>query len=576
MSAQDIQKEAYMEPFIDKKEPKDAPNKNATNQTALIILDGWGYRENTLHNAVAQAKTPNFDKYWATYPHTLLEASGLAVGLPEGQMGNSEIGHTTIGAGRAIDTDLVRIKKAIEADEFISNPAFVKLFEHVKAHDSTIHVQGLIGRGGVHAHTDHLIAFLRATKHAGIEKIAIHAFTDGRDTAPQSAAGFLEEIEKAIEEIGVGFIATASGRFYAMDRDNNWDRLAKAEEVIFEGRGKTHHLAGKLMKPSEYIRALHAEGILDEHLEPVIFLDENGKNYKVQQNDGIFFFNFRSDRARMLAKSIIKRASENGNENNGRNNWCFVTLTEYQKDLDCLVAFPPSLIATTLAKEISAAGLTQAHIAETEKYPHATFFLNGGVEIPYPGERHIMLDSRKDVPTHDLAPKMRAEAIADKAIEEINAGTNFIFINFANPDMVGHTANVPAIIEAIEETDLQLGRVVDAMLARTSDAYGDHGMGEKNTFGLPIVTSVFVTADHGNAEVNIDLETGDRHTAHTINPVPAIIVSETLFMPIDPAVANEKPVLRSGGTLADIASTMLDILDVKKPGEMSGRSILGM
>lgn len=536
----------------------DKNENQSKNQTALIVLDGWGYREDAEHNAVAAAKTPNFDKYWKSYPHTLLEASGLAVGLPEGQMGNSEIGHTTIGAGKAIDTDLVRIKKSIEADGFSTNHAFVKIFEHVKANNSTLHVKGLIGNGGVHAHSDHLIAFLKAAKKAGIEKIAIHAFTDGRDTAPQSAAGFLKEIENAIEEIGVGFIATASGRFYAMDRDNNWDRLAKAEEVMFEGKGKKHQHASAASKPSEYIKALHAEGILDEHLEPVIFADMNGKSYKVEKNDGIFFFNFRSDRARMLAKNIAKKATDN--------NWCFVTLTEYQKDLECLVAFPPSLIETTMAKEISAAGLTQAHIAETEKYPHATFFLNGGVETPYEGEKHIMLDSRKDIPTHDLAPKMRAEGIADRAIEQINEGANFIFINFANPDMVGHTANVPAIIEAVEETDKQLGRVVDALLART-----------RTVDGAPtgIVTSVFVTADHGNAEVNVDPETGDKHTAHTINPVPAIIVSETLFESRDMATSDGSLVkLRSGGTLADIAPTMLDILDVEKPITMTGNSLL--
>ncbi len=547
------------------------------DQNVLIVLDGWGYREETKHNAVAQAKTPNFDKYWAKYPHTLLEASGLAVGLPEGQMGNSEIGHTTIGAGKAIDTDLVRIKKAIEADEFLTNHAFVKIFDHVKRNNSTLHVKGLIGDGGVHAHSDHLIAFLKAAKTQGIEKIAIHVFTDGRDTAPQSAADFLEDIEKVIEEIGIGFIATASGRFYAMDRDNNWDRLAKAEDAIFHCKGKVCHLKKEFTKPSEYIRALHKQGVLDEHLEPVIFLDENGKSYKVEKNDGIFFFNFRSDRARMLAKNIAKDAI--------KNNWCFVTLTEYQKDLDCLVAFPPSIISTTLAKEISGAGLTQAHIAETEKFPHATYFLNGGKESPYPGEKHIMLDSRKDVPTHDLAPKMRAEAIATAAIAEINSGTNFIFINFANPDMVGHTANVPAIIEAIEETDLQLGRVVDAVLTRARDhnAQGLAAPAGNNPLSEHIVTSVFITADHGNAEVNVDSDTGDKHTAHTINPVPAILVSDTLFE-MNKGLSNLNDFiedkegfrinLRQGGTLADIAPTVLDILQIKKPSEMTGETLI--
>ncbi len=525
-------------------------------QTCLIILDGWGYREDPTHNAIAAAKTPNFKKLWNEYPHTLLEASGLAVGLPEGQMGNSEIGHMTIGAGRSIDTDLVRIKKAIEADEFISNPAFIKLFEHVRTHKSTLHVKGLLGHGGVHAHSDHLIAFLKAAKRANIEQIAIHVFTDGRDTAPQSSAGYLEELEAALEEIGIGFIATASGRFYAMDRDNNWDRLERAEEAMHRCKGKVCNIGTDAKKPSEYIKRLHAEGILDEHLEPIVFLDEKGRGFPIQDNDGIFFFNFRADRARMLSKNIAEKVAEK--------NWCFVTLTEYQKDLECLVAFPTIPIETTLAKEIYSAGLSQAHIAETEKFPHATYFLNGGVEAPYPNEKHILLDSRKDVQTHDQAPKMRAEAIADKAIEEIKAGTDFIFINFANPDMVGHTANVPAIIEAVEETDTQMGRVVEAML--------EHG----RATGAEV--SVFVTADHGNAEVNIDPETGEKHTAHTINLVPAILVSgEKVAAANTNDSAAEKQIagpMRDGGSLADITPTLLRILSIEKPASMLGQSLI--
>ncbi len=502
-------------------------------QTALIILDGWGYREDTKDNAVAAAKTPNFDRYWKEYPHTLLEASGLAVGLPEGQMGNSEIGHTTIGAGRALDTDLVRIAKDIDSGAFAENPAFISLFNHVKKYDSTLHVKGLISKGGVHSHQDHLAAFLRAAKNVGITKLAIHAFTDGRDTPPQSAATYLKEIEKVLEEVGIGFIATMSGRFYAMDRDNNWDRLAKAEAAMFGGTG--HIKKGE--KPSEVLEQLYVNGALDEHIEPIVFLDANGKGYKVEDNDGVFFFNFRSDRARMLSKKIEEiRAAKN---------LFYVTLTEYEKGSEgsATIAFPKLAIETTLAKEIAGVGLSQAHIAETEKFPHATYFLNGGIETPYENEKHIMLDSRKDVPTHDLAPKMRAEAIADKALEEIAAGTNFIFINFANPDMVGHTANVPALIEAIEETDLQMGRVVDALIARGGSA--------------------LITADHGNAEVNVDQVTGDKHTAHTINPVPCIIT-------IDGHLSSIRP----HGTLADLTPTVFRILDIKKPSSMTGESLV--
>lgn len=505
------------------------------DQVALIVLDGWGHREDAQHNAVAAAKKPFFDKIWNEYPHALLEASGLAVGLPDGQMGNSEIGHTTIGAGAVIDTDLVRIKKSIDSGEFGKIPALAKLFDHVKRNGSTLHAKGLIGTGGVHAHQDHLVAFVRAAKEAGITQVAIHAYTDGRDTAPQSSAQFLRDLEAELEKIGIGFIATATGRFYAMDRDNNWDRVKRAEEALFECKG---NVCKPSDRPSEVIAALHKSGVMDEHLEPVIFVDEKGATYPIKENDGVFFFNFRADRARMIGKKMAERAAAS--------NIAFVTLTEYDKALACDVAFPPRSIETTIAKEVSAAGLTQAHIAETEKFPHATYFLNGGVEKPYPGERHVLLDSRKDVKTHDLAPEMRAEAIADKAIEEIEAGTNFIFINFANPDMVGHTANVPAIVKAVETVDAQLRRVVEAMERRGGVA--------------------FVTADHGNAEVNIDPITGEKHTAHTINPVPAVVTSKDVRFSVK---ATE-----IAGGLADIAPTVLGLLGIGKPVGMTGNPLV--
>lgn len=514
-------------------------------QAVLIVLDGWGYREDPKDNAVLAAKKPVFDKAWATYPTTLIEASGLAVGLPEGQMGNSEIGHTTIGAGKAIDTDLVRIKKAITTGDYDNNPAFTKLFKHVLDNNSTLHVQGLIGEGGVHSHSDHLFAFIKAAKKAGIKKVAIHVFTDGRDTAPQSAATYLADLEKLLEEVNdethMSFVATVSGRFFAMDRDNNWDRLSKVEQALFEAKGHVCKI-----KPSEFLRQLYKDGKVDEHLEPMVCPTADGTSCTISNNDGIFFFNFRADRARMLSSKILERIHTEDADK--LNNVCFVTLTsygsEYSEESGCIIAFPPALIETTLAKELSAHGFTQAHIAETEKFPHATYFLNGGVEKPYDGEKHILLASRKDVKTHDEAPEMRAEAIADKAIEEINAGTNFIFINFANPDMVGHTANVPAIIKAIETVDTQLGRVLEALKARGGVA--------------------FVTADHGNAEVNIDQITGEKHTAHTINPVPVIFTSTD---------AGFEAKLRTGGTLADITPTMLKYFGIEKPKTMSGEAL---
>ncbi|MDQ5957918.1 MAG: 2,3-bisphosphoglycerate-independent phosphoglycerate mutase, partial [Patescibacteria group bacterium] len=451
-------------------------NKNTNKQAVLIVLDGWGYREEVEHNAVAVAKTPVFDKLWAEYPHTLLEASGLAVGLPEGQMGNSEIGHTTIGAGKIIDTDLVRIEKAIKNGEFATSGAFHNLFDHIKKHDSTLHVMGLLSDGGAHSHQDHLYEFLKIAKMAGIHKIAIHAFMDGRDVAPQSGAGYLKRLENLLEDLGVGNIATAGGRFYGMDRNTNWDRVAKAEVAMLECKGNIC----QAKKPSEMVQDLYKEGIIDELMEPVVFLDDTGRGYKLEKNDGVFVFNFRADRVRQITKRLTEDFADL--------NLCLATMTEYEKTLKAHVVFPPIPIETTLAAEISKAGLSQAHIAETEKYPHATYFLNGGRDEPHEGEAHILLDSRKDVPTHDLAPEMRAESIADKAVEEIAKGTNFIFINFANPDMVGHTANVPAIVEALEEVDTQLGRVYEA--AQKTGAV------------------LFVTADHGNAEVNVDKETG--------------------------------------------------------------------
>jgi 2,3-bisphosphoglycerate-independent phosphoglycerate mutase len=497
--------------------------------TALIVLDGWGYREETTDNAIANADTPFFDYMWDTYPHALLDASASSVGLPDGQMGNSEVGHMTIGAGKVIDTDLVRISKAAKQGEFASNPAFLQLFAHVKKHDSTLHVKGLLSPGGIHSHQDHLFAFLQAAKDAGINKIAIHVFTDGRDTGPTSAATYLKKLEAVLDDVGVGFIATASGRLYAMDRDNNWDRLEKVERVVFEGVcDHEYHQC----RPSVLLEQLYEEGVVDELLEPVVFFGVDGQHYTIQENDGVFFFNFRSDRARMLASRVCERASVN--------NLCFVTMTQYDKSLPALVAFPPIAITTTLASEISKAGLTQAHIAETEKYAHATYFLNCLHDGLYSGEEHILVESRKDVKTHDEAPEMRAEEVADKAIEQLEKGVDFIFINFANADMVGHTGNVPAIKVAVETVDRELKRVVEMVLKKGGVA--------------------FITADHGNAEQNKDMVTGERHTAHTTNLVPAIVTVSGGVL--------------QNGTLADVAPTTLALLGITQPEEMTGKNLL--
>jgi 2,3-bisphosphoglycerate-independent phosphoglycerate mutase len=443
-------------------------------------------------------------------------------------MGNSEVGHMTIGAGCIINTDFVRISKAARENEFSTNPAFVTLFEHVLKHDSVLHVKGLVSPGGVHSHTEHLYAFLKAAKEAGIGKIAIHAFTDGRDVGPRSASVYLRELEDVIDDIGIGFIATASGRFYAMDRDNNWDRVGRVESALFRNEGIRSY---QNRRASEVMEELYAEGVVDEHLEPVVFLDEDGKGYQIDENDGVFFFNFRSDRARELSAKTVEYAQEK--------NICFVTLTEYDPSIQAIVAFPQIRPKTTLAEQISLAGLTQAHIAETEKYAHATYFLNGGRELPFPKEEQVIIKSRKDVATHDLAPEMRAREIADKAIEYLDKKTDFLFINFANADMVGHTGNVPAIVIAVETVDRELGRVIEKILS---------------LHGIAIVTS-----DHGNAEQNIDTETGEIHTAHTTNLVPFIVTA---------------PVILQNGTLADIAPTTLSLMHLSIPEEMTGKVLL--
>jgi 2,3-bisphosphoglycerate-independent phosphoglycerate mutase len=508
---------------------KEEKNKKIEKRKAiLIVLDGWGHREEKKHNAIALADKPVFDRVWREFPHSLLEASGRAVGLPEGQMGNSEVGHTTIGCGSVVFTDLVRISDSGKKGLFSKNPAFKKLFEHVKDNDSALHVMGLLGPGGIHSHIDHLHYFLKSVKNSGIKKVYIHAFTDGRDTPPKSATGFLDELQKEIKKIGVGYIAGICGRYYAMDRDNNWDRLEKATSMLFENKGKLewHKTA------SEVAKDFYKKGITDEYFEPVILPEDSGHSYTINKNDGVFFFNFRADRARMISQKILEKKK--------KKNLFFVSMTQYDKRLKTEVAFSPIKIDTTLAKEISKAKLSQTHIAETEKFAHATYFLNGGEQKPYKKEKHILIDSRKDVATHDLAPEMKAKEIADATIKELEKGTDFIFVNFANPDMVGHTGNEKAIKTAIEVTDKELGRILE--------------VAEKKG-----VVSI-ITADHGNAELNIDPKTGEKHTAHTTNPVPFIVTNKKIKV--------------SNGELSGIAPTVLNILGVKIPKVMNGKKLI--
>ncbi len=488
-------------------------------QIALVILDGFGYREDKTHNAVADSKKDFFDYLWAKYPHCLLQAGEENVGLPAGQVGNSEIGHTTIGAGKVIDTDLVRISKSVRNGEFDSNPTFTKAFSHAEKNNSTLHIMGLVGNGGVHAHQEHFLALLNLAKKQNISKIALHLFTDGRDSGPYDSISAIEEIARACDD--KMFVSTISGRYYAMDRDNNWDRMDRFMKLISTG-DETEITADAIVE----IKRQHTAGKSDEHIEPFVL-----KRSSIEKGDAIIVMNFRADRARMLLSKLLEMKVDK--------NLFIATLTEYDKKFDVEIVFEPNKIVTTLANEISLAGLTQAHIAETEKFPHATYFLNGGKEEPHKGEEHVLLASRKDVKTHDEAPEMRAEAITDEAIKRVESGANFIFINYANPDMVGHTANVPAIKIAIETVDKNLKRFVEALQLKGGVAV--------------------ITADHGNAELNIDPVTDDKHTAHTLSPVPCVVTDESVTL--------------HDGSLADLAPTILEMMNLDVPQSMTGKSL---
>lgn len=498
-------------------------------QVLLIIFDGWGYSEEKKYNAIAQANPEYFNNLWSVYPHTLLKASGEAIGLPEGQIGTSEIAHSTIGAGKIIYTDIVRVNKMIQDNQVCDNQALETLFNHVKQNNSTLHFMGMVSPGGVHSHQEHLFALLRCAKEAGITKVIIHAFTDGRDVPPMSNDMYIKQLNDVIRKIGVGRIATVVGRYYAMDRDTNWERTQKAYDLLFEGTAEIHE---NTEDPAEVLKQIHAKGVEDQYIEPLVFLNADGKADVISQNDGVFFFNFRPDRARQISYKIA--------EVKNKMNLCFVTLSQYDKNLNCLVYLPKLSIETTLAGEISKAGLSQVHIAETEKFAHLTYYFDGERKENYPGEVYQLIPSKK-VATFDLAPEMSAKEIADKAIENIQKGTSFIAINFANADMVGHVGKFEPTIEAIKVLDGQLKRVVEALLQNGGVA--------------------FITADHGNAELMWDEKNNQPHTAHTLNPVPAILTEEGVT-------------LASNRSLEDVAPTILELFGLQKPQEMAGKSLI--
>lgn len=503
---------------------------------ALIILDGFGLRDEVKGNAVAQAKKPNFDRYWNKYPHATLRASGEAVGLPDGQMGNSEVGHLNIGAGRIVYQSLTRVNIAIREGEFDRNETFLGAMNHVKKHGTSLHLFGLLSDGGVHSHIDHMFALLRLAAKEGVKKVYIHAFLDGRDVGQKTAKKYIEQTLEKFKEYGVGEIATISGRYYSMDRDKRWDRVEKSYDAMVYGEGP------KYKDPFELVDDSYANGIYDEFVIPSVMVKENGEPVAtIQDNDAVIFYNFRPDRAIQISNAFTNedfREFDRGPK--APKNLYFVCLTHFSETVKGYVAFQPTNLDNTIGEVLSQNGLKQLRIAETEKYPHVTFFMSGGREEKFPGEERILINSPK-VATYDLKPEMSAYEVADALVKEIEADKfDAIILNFANPDMVGHSGKLEPTIKAVEAVDECLGRVVDLILEKGGVA--------------------IITADHGNADEVVTLD-GKPMTTHTTNPVPVIVTKEGLE-------------LRDGGILGDLAPTMLDLLGIKQPKEMTGQSII--
>ncbi|MBD3922692.1 2,3-bisphosphoglycerate-independent phosphoglycerate mutase [Paenibacillus sp. PR3] len=507
----------------------------APKPVALIILDGFGLRNDVVGNAVAQANKPNYDRYWSTYPHTTLTACGEAVGLPEGQMGNSEVGHLNIGAGRIVYQDLTRISKSIRDREFFDNETLVTAVRQAKNSGKKLHLYGLLSDGGVHSHIAHLFALLELAKKEEMNDVYIHAFLDGRDVSPDSAVGYLEQLQAKIAEVGVGRIATVQGRYYAMDRDKRWERTEKSYRAMVYGEGPQYTDALQAVKES------YEKSVMDEFVMPTVIVEDGKPVGLVESEDSVVFFNFRPDRAIQLSQVFTNedfRGFDRGEQH--PRNLHFVCLTLFSETVGGYVAYSPKNLDNTLGEVLVQNGKKQLRIAETEKYPHVTFFFSGGRDVELEGETRILINSPK-VATYDLQPEMSAYEVAAAAVAEIEADKHdAIILNFANPDMVGHSGMLEPTIKAVEATDECLGKVVEAVLAKGGVA--------------------LITADHGNADMVID-ENGRPFTAHTTNPVPFI-------------VTKQGAELREGGILADIAPTILKFLELKQPTEMTGESIV--
>lgn len=522
-------------------------NTNIKKPVCLIILDGWGIADKSESNAITLAKTPNMSKFHEFYPNTLLQASGEAVGLPEGQMGNSEVGHLNIGSGRIVYQELTRITKSIKDGDFFDNEALMSAVNNAKDKNSCLHVMGLVSDGGVHSHINHLKALVDLALMHGITRLYIHAFLDGRDVPPKSAIPFLKEVNDYLKLKGIGEIATISGRYYAMDRDNRWDRVKKSYDAMVYRIGESYN------SPEELVSKSYDAGLDDEFVIPGLVKVKDESDACIKNDDSIIFFNFRPDRARQITRSFIFDNFTDFDRGIKPPRVFFVSMTQYNKDFNVPVAYPPGSITNTLGEVLAANNLKQLRIAETEKYAHVTFFFNGGVEKPNPGEDSILIPSPKVV-TYDLKPEMSAVELTDKVIEKIDDNIyDVIILNYANPDMVGHTGFIEATIKAIETVDMCVGRVISKL---------------NEIGGLGIVT-----ADHGNAEEMLDCKEHCPMTAHTMSKVPFIICN-TDIKKLKGQENGKECKDNQFGMLCDIAPTILELLKIEKPKEMTGQSLI--
>jgi 2,3-bisphosphoglycerate-independent phosphoglycerate mutase len=522
----------------------------------LVILDGWGYRAETQGNAIALARKPTYDRLLREYPNTLIHTSGPFVGLPEGQMGNSEVGHLNIGAGRIVHMDITRIDLMIQNGEFFSHPVLLAAMKHARVGERRLHLFGLVSDGGVHSQQAHLYALLKMAKQQSVDRVFVHAFMDGRDTLPTNGAGYLEQLQQKMREYSSGKVATVNGRYYAMDRDRRWERILKAYDAMVVGDAE----GGKYADPVQGMKDSYNKGVTDEFVIPFICTDKSGQPLAtIRDDDACMCFNFRADRVRQITRSLARNSGLNakgGGDLPGAadldatiprdrvpKNLHYVCMTQYDKNFSLPVVIPPESMANILANVMGGLNMRNLRVAETEKYAHVTYFFNGGVEQPFPGEERVMVQSAK-VATYDLKPEMSAAGIADAVVKATEEGTfDVIIVNFANADMVGHSGQIEPTVKAVETVDACLGRIETAVCAKGG--------------------AMLITADHGNAEMMIDPATGGPHTAHTTNPVPFIVVAEDA----------RQYTLKPNGSLRDISPTMLGMLGVAEPKEMTGHDL---